>query len=160
MANALGGAVLREVDESEFYEKLPGLRKTCSDRAIVRAIHFFDENKRAVLEANALKNGDVTGFLALVRASGDSSARLLQNLYTCSQPGNQEIPLALTLSQQILGDKGAARVHGGGFAGTIQAFVPASMLADYVSAMNRIFGDGSCVPLRIRPVGSTEVTET
>lgn len=159
VAKALGCKVLREVDEAAFYNRLPQLRKTCSDRALVRTIHFFDENKRAVLEAKALQNDDVTGFLELVRASGDSSAKLLQNLFTCSEPQNQEIPLALTISQQILGDKGAARVHGGGFAGTIQAFVPLEKLADYKNAMNRLFGDGSCSVLRIRPVGGVEVTE-
>ncbi|WP_298483963.1 galactokinase family protein [uncultured Ruminococcus sp.] len=150
---------LRDVNENEFYSAIPQLREKCSDRAVMRAAHFFAENRRAVLEANALSEGNISCFLELVRQSGESSATLLQNLYSCSQPTQQEIPLGIMLSQRILGEKGAVRVHGGGFAGTIQAFVPAEKVNEYSQEMNRIFGDGSCYILRIRPVGGIEITE-
>ncbi|MGN0621195.1 MAG: galactokinase, partial [Porcipelethomonas sp.] len=159
IAAQFGKSVLRDVDENEFYSSIPQLRKKCSDRAVMRAAHFFAESKRAVLEANALSEGNMENFLALVRKSGESSATLLQNLYSCSQPTQQEIPLGIMLSQRILGDKSAVRVHGGGFAGTIQAFVPEEKASEYSQEMNRIFGDGSCYILRIRPVGGIEITE-
>lgn len=159
IAEQFGKAVLRDVDENEFYSSIPELRKKCSDRAVMRAAHFFAENRRAVLEADALSEGNMENFLALVRQSSESSANLLQNLYSCSQPTQQEIPLGIMLSQRILGEKGAVRVHGGGFAGTIQAFVPAEKVNEYSKEMNRIFGDGSCYILRIRPVGGIEITE-
>lgn len=150
---------LRDVNENEFYSAIPQLREKCSDRAVMRAEHFFAENRRAVLEAEALSEGNMENFLALIRQSSESSANLLQNLYSCSQPTQQEIPLGIMLSQRILGEKGAVRVHGGGFAGTIQAFVPAEKVNEYSQEMNRIFGDGSCYILRIRPVGGIEITE-
>ncbi|MBQ2696755.1 MAG: galactokinase [Clostridia bacterium] len=158
VANEFGASFLRDVSETEFYKNLPKLREACSDRALVRSAHFFDENKRAVLEAEALKQNDFDTFLKLVRQSGASSETLLQNLYTCKNPISQEIPLALMLSRRLLGSSGAARVHGGGFAGTIQAFVPLEKRSAYIAEMNRIFGDGSCIELRIRPVGGMEIT--
>ena len=128
-----------------------------SDRAIIRAAHFFGENRRASDEAAALRNGDINGFLDLVRQSGSSSATLLQNHFSCANPENQSISLAIMLSQHFLGDKGAVRVHGGGFAGTVQAFVPVEIADDYIAEMNRIFGEKSCVKIRIRPVGGVEI---
>lgn len=159
IAEQFGKAILRDVDENEFYSSIPELRKKCSDRAVMRAAHFFAENRRAVLEADALSDENMSYFLELVRQSGDSSATLLQNLYSCSNPTEQAIPLGIMLSQKLLGEKGAVRVHGGGFAGTIQAFVPAEKVNEYSKEMNRIFGDGSCYILRIRPVGGIEITE-
>ncbi|MGN0631743.1 MAG: galactokinase [Ruminococcus sp.] len=159
IAEQFGKAVMRDVDENEFYSSIPELRKKCSDRAVMRAAHFFAENRRAVLEADALSDENMSCFLELVRQSGDSSATLLQNLYSCSNPTEQAIPLGIMLSQKILGKSGAVRVHGGGFAGTIQAFVPAEKVNEYSQKMNRIFGDGSCYILRIRPVGGIEITE-
>lgn len=159
IAAQFGEAFLRDVNENEFYSAIPQLREKCSDRAVMRAAHFFAENRRAVLEANALSEGNMDYFLALVRQSGESSANLLQNLYSCSQPTQQEIPLGIMLSRKLLGEKGAVRVHGGGFAGTIQAFVPVEKVNEYSQEMNRIFGDGSCYILRIRPVGGIEITE-
>ncbi len=150
---------LRQVNEEEFYAELPKIRKSCSDRAILRAVHFFDENKRAANEAKALKNNNIDGFIELVRQSGNSSAQLLQNLYSVTQPTQQEIPLAITMSRKILGNKGAVRVHGGGFAGTVQAFVPVDMVETYTNEMDRIFGKGSCHKMRIRPVGGAEITK-
>ena len=150
---------LRFVSESDFYREIPKLREKLSDRAIIRAAHFFGENRRASDEAAALKNGDINGFLDLVRQSGNSSATLLQNHFSCANPENQSISLAIMLSQHFLGDKGAVRVHGGGFAGTIQAFVPVDFAEKYIAEMNRVFGEGSCVKIKIRPVGGVEITK-
>lgn len=158
VAHEFGASFLRDVDEQAFYEKIPDLRKVCSDRALVRAAHFFSDNKRAIEEAEALQTGDFKRFLSLIRESGASSSIHLQNVYTCKNPTNQEIPLALHLSQRVLGNDGAARVHGGGFAGTIQAFVPLAKCETYMKEMNRIFGEGACIKLRIRPYGGIELT--
>ena len=157
VAAFFGKSYLRQVEEKDFYENISKIRKTCSDRAVIRATHFFDDNNRAIQEANALMNDDLEGFLKLVQESGDSSATLLQNLYSLSSPTKQEIPLAIMMSKKILNGKGAVRVHGGGFAGTIQAFVPKEVEAEYISQMNNIFGEGSCHKLRIRPVGGTKI---
>ena len=158
VAVCLGADHLRDADEDEFYAKLPELRKTCSDRAILRAAHFFAENERAVLEAQALSNGDLEEFFRLVNESGTSSAELLQNLCPASRPEKQEIPLAIMLSKRILAGNGAVRVHGGGFAGTIQAFVPTYLAGSYAEEMDRVFGQGSCRILAVRSLGSTEIT--
>ncbi|MBQ9956292.1 MAG: galactokinase [Ruminococcus sp.] len=157
VAKQFGKEYLRAVDENEFYEKLPQLRENCTDRALMRASHFFSENKRAMYEAQALEKGDINEFLALVNQSGDSSANLLQNLYSCKNPQQQAIPLAIMLSKRVLAESGAVRVHGGGFAGTIQAFVPVEKAEEYSTAMNSLFGEGSCHILRIRPVGGIEI---
>lgn len=159
IAAQFGKAILRDVNENEFYSAIPKLREKCSDRAVMRAAHFFAENRRAVLEANALSEGNMNYFLEFVRQSGESSANLLQNLYSCSQPTEQAISIGIMLSKSILGRNGAVRVHGGGFAGTIQAFVPVEKVNVYSQEMNRIFGDRSCYILRIRPVGGIEITE-
>ena len=157
VASCFGAEVLNDVDENLFYENIPSLRKTCPDRAILRAIHFFDETKRAKQEADALKAKDIHQFLKLVNESGDSSCALLQNLYSCKNPLNQEIPLAIALSKKILKDSGAVRVHGGGFAGTIQAFVPENLVNEYTKAMEKLFGKDSCLKLNVRPVGGVEI---
>ncbi len=158
VAAALGGEYLRDISADEFYEKLPELRRICSDRAILRAAHFFDENERAVSEGEALKRGDLEEFFQLVSESGTSSAELLQNLYSAKSPLVQPITLAIMLSKRILAGNGAVRVHGGGFAGTIQAFVPTYLAETYAAEMDRVFGYGSCHILSIRPVGGTEIT--
>ena len=149
--------VLSEVVEKEFYNMLPNLRKSCSDREIMRAMHFFAETKRAHEEAEALKNKDIDLFLKLVNESGISSGSLLQNLYSNNTPTEQAIPLALAISKTILGNRGAVRVHGGGFAGTIQTFVPTELVKEYKECLERIFGDGSCYQMKIRPVGGIEI---
>ena len=149
---------LREVDVDDFYARLPELRNKCSDRAILRAAHFFDESERAMLEAEALKNGDLDEFFRLVNESGTSSAELLQNLCPAGAIEKQEIPLAIMLSKHKLNGCGAVRVHGGGFAGTIQAFVPTYLADDYASEMDRVFGTGACRILAIRSIGGTEIT--
>lgn len=157
VAEAMGCGCLREADEDDFYMKLPELRKSCSDRAILRAAHFFAENRRAVHQAQALREGDTERFFELVNQSGASSVELLQNLYSCSCPSEQQIPLAIMLSKRFLGGAGAVRVHGGGFAGTIQAFVPNYLTKDYAAEMKRVFGEGCCYVLTIRPVGGYEL---
>lgn len=151
--------VLSEVDEKEFFTFLPNLRNFCSDRAIMRAMHFFGETKRAREEAEALKNSNIELFLKLVNESGISSGNLLQNLFSTKTPTEQAIPLALAISKSFLGNKGAVRVHGGGFAGTIQAFVPTDMTKEYKNNIERIFGEGACYQIRIRPVGGIEIKE-
>lgn len=150
---------LRAVDEAVFYSDIPKLRESCSDRAVIRATHFFEENSRAKFEASALRDGNMEYFLELVKKSGHSSAELLQNHYSCKNPDAQAISLAIMMSRRVLGDKGAVRVHGGGFAGTIQAFVPLELTDHYTEEMNRIFGENACQKLRIRPVGGVEITK-
>lgn len=157
VAAALGKAVLREADEGEFISKMGELRKTCGDRAVLRAAHFFDENKRVEAAADALKSGDIDSFLAAVRASGNSSYKFLQNVYANKAPNEQGVAMGLYTAERVLGNKGASRVHGGGFAGTIQAFVPNELLSEFIYAQDAIFGEGSCHKLFIRPVGGTEM---
>ena len=159
VAKYFGKPHLRLVSEAAFYNNIPEIRKNCSDRAIIRAAHFFEENTRAKLEATALKEGNIELFLELVRKSGHSSATLLQNQYSCSDPENQAITLAIMTSRKLLEDRGAVRVHGGGFAGTIQAFVQLELADAYTSEMNRIFGENACKKMRIRPVGGVEITK-
>ena len=159
VAAQFGQTELRGVSEEAFYAAIPQLRRSCSDRAILRAMHFFAENRRAGAQAQALESGDMAQFLTLVQESGASSAELLQNLYSASKPTAQEIPLAIAVSKRLLAGAGAVRVHGGGFAGTIQAFVPLAQVAMYTKAMEQLFGEGSCYVLRIRPVGGVEMKE-
>ena len=159
IAKQFGKSHLRFVNELLFYNEIPKLRENCSDRSIIRATHFFEENNRAKFEASALKDGNMEYFLELIRQSGRSSEAYLQNHYSCSDPENQAITLAIMLSRRFLGNSGAVRVHGGGFAGTIQAFVPINLVDDYISEMNRIFGEKSCTKMKIRPVGGIEITK-
>ena len=157
VARRLGKDHLRSADENEFYARLPELRKECGDRSVLRAAHFFAENRRAVQAAKAIEANDIDTFLGIIRESGNSSARLLQNLYACKTPQEQGIPVALMMSERILEGRGAARVHGGGFAGTIQAFVPEELAEKYRRGMDDIFGAGSCKRLRIRNCGGIEI---
>ncbi len=157
VAKQLGKEYLRACDENEFYAKLPELRKTCSDRALLRAGHFFLENKRAVIAAKAIESGAMAHFLDIVKKSGRSSAMWLQNLYSTKDPHSQGITLALAVSELTLHGAGACRVHGGGFAGTIQAFVPNELADKYRESMDSLFGEGSCKKLRIRGAGGTQV---
>lgn len=157
VAAYFGKEVLREVDEKEFFQAIPELRGKCSDRAILRAMHFFGENNRAIAEADALDRGDLERFFTLYRQSADSSANLLQNLYATKKPLEQGIPLAIAVSKSVLGNDASVRVHGGGFAGTIQAFVPLDQTEAYREKMDALFGAGSCYVLRIRPVGGVKI---
>ncbi len=153
VSNAMGKEFLRDVNEEEFYAEIPRLRAECGDRAVLRAIHFFGDNYKALAEKEALKNGNFEEFLALINASGESSFMYLQNVYSNSNIAEQGVSLALALTKRYLGGKGACRVHGGGFAGTIQAFVPTDMVDGYRAAIEAVFGEGSCYVLNIRSVG-------
>ncbi len=157
VAACFGKSVLREVPEADFYAALPGLRQKVGDRALLRAIHFYNDNARVEREVAALRAGDFEAFKRQVLESGASSFMYNQNVFSVKQPQSQPVALALALSQQILAGRGAWRVHGGGFAGTIQAFVPLDLLDEYRAAMERVFGEGTCYALSIRPVGGTEI---
>ena len=148
-----GKEVLREVNEDEFYANISLVRKELGDRAVLRAIHIFDENKRALEQKEALKNNDFELFLKLINESGNSSYKYLQNVYSVSAVDEQGISLGLALSERILNGKGACRVHGGGFAGTIQCFVPNEILDTYKREIEKTFGEGSCYILNIRSLG-------
>ena len=158
VAAAFGKKVLREVDEDELIAKIPALRETLGDRAIMRALHFFAENRRVALQKEALAAGDLDKFFENVIASGRSSFCYLQNVYTSKNLTEQGLSLALCLAERVLGGKKAAwRVHGGGFAGTIQAFVPTEDVETFRSTMDAAFGEGRCMVLRIRPVGAVKI---
>lgn len=157
VAKAMGKTVLREISYENFLKALPALKDKVSDRALLRAIHFYNENIRVEKAVAALENNDFDTFKEVIIESGRSSFMLNQNVYTPKNPTEQKLSLALAVSEDILKGKGAWRVHGGGFAGTIQAFVPDSLLEKYKNAMESIFGQGSCYVLIIRPVGGTKV---
>ena len=159
VAAHFGKQFLRDVPEADFRAALPVLRSECGDRAVLRAIHFFKDDRRAAQEAQALKDGDFNRFLALVNESGLSSELLLQNIWSPGAPREQAVSLALTVGMELLGGEGAIRVHGGGFAGTIQAFVPNERLDSFKSGMEAVLGEGKCHVLRIRPQGGTVVAE-
>lgn len=152
-----GKEVLREVDEGAFYSQIKDLRKTVGDRALLRAIHFFEEEKRVDRAAEALERGDMKVFLEQVKASGDSSFKYLQNVYRGERPEIQSLSLALAISEEILAKQGVSRVHGGGFAGTIQTFVQSKWAAYYLKRMDKIFGDGACRMLGISPSGAEKI---
>ncbi len=157
VAQQFSKKVLREVDETEFTKKIPELRQKVGDRAVLRAMHFYKDNERVIKEVEALKNNNFDEFKRLIIESGDSSYMYNQNVFAVKQPSVQPVSVALALSEQVLEGKGAWRVHGGGFAGTIQAFVPDSLLEEYKSTVEAVFGEGSCYVLSIRPVGGTEI---
>ena len=157
VAAFFGKKVLREITKEQLLENICAVREKCSDRAVLRALHFFDDNERVGKEASALSEGDFDAFLSLINESGDSSFKYLQNIYASSAPNEQGLSLALYLAKQALGGEGACRVHGGGFAGTIQAFVPEKKLEAFKAEMERVFGEGSCYVLSIRPVGGVQI---
>ena len=159
VAAHFGKTVLREVPEAAFRASLPTLREECGDRAVLRAMHFYSDDRRAVQEAQALKAGDFPGFLALLNASGLSSSLHLQNTWSTAEPSQQAIPLVLAVGEELLEGTGAIRVHGGGFAGTIQAFVPNEKLAAFKAGMEALLGPGKCHILHIRPQGGCVVAE-
>mgnify|MGYP000107933238 CR=1 FL=1 len=153
VARVFGKDVLREVDEAEFYAKLKATREAAGDRAVLRALHFFAENERVVGEVAALKANDFETFKKLVIASGNSSFEYLQNVYASCAVEDQGMSLALALAQHVLDGKGAWRVHGGGFGGTTQNFVPADLVPAFRETVESVFGAGSCHILHIRPFG-------
>lgn len=159
VAACFGKKVLRDVARSEFQAAIPELRVKCGDRAVLRAIHFFEDDRRAMEEADALEKGDFHRFLSLVNESGYSSAQCLQNTWSVAAPHKQAIPLVLEIGRKLLGEKGAIRVHGGGFAGTVQAFVPEDSLASFISVMEELLGNGCCQIMNLRPQGGCIVIE-
>lgn len=159
VAAVFGKDVLREVREADFLSQLPAVRKAAGDRATMRALHFFAENRRVTEQVDALRAGDFDKFLRLVSESGRSSWLYLQNVVPTGATGHQELALSLALAQKLLNGRGACRVHGGGFAGTIQAFVPLDMLDAFKQGMEAVLGAGSCHVLSIRPEGGILLEE-
>lgn len=157
VAKALDGTVLRDIEPAKFEESIPQLKGKVPDRALLRAMHFFDEDGRIPGLVEAVKADDINSFLKLIVASGDSSERLLQNLYVQGS-ANQEMVLALELSRRLLEDDGAWRIHGGGFAGTILAFVPNGKFDAYRERMDSVFGAGATTKLSVRPIGPFAIT--
>jgi len=155
VAAELGCSVLRETSKENVLAWLSKLREKLGDRAVLRALHFFGDNERVKEQAEALEKGDFARFLELVTESGRSSWMYLQNIVPCGANRHQEMAVALALCEELLGGEGAFRVHGGGFAGTVQAFVPEDKLEEFRSGMEKALGQGCCHVLRIRPVGGT-----
>ena len=153
-ARALGGQVLREFSKEILVQNLGAVRAQVSDRGVLRAIHFYNDDQRVVDQVKSLERGDFQIFLNLVVESGYSSWTLCQNVFSCTNVHDQGLAIALAISADILKGKGAWRVHGGGFAGTIQAFVPNALVAEYMRQLEAVFGPGSCFKLMIRPLGS------
>lgn len=153
VAAQMGKTVLSETDPAAFYAQLPRLRERLGDRAVLRAIHYYDDVNRVERQVQALEGGDFDTFLALVNQSGQSSFMYLQNVATFRDPADQPVAVALAAAQHLLGGRGAVRVHGGGLAGTIQAFVPLDCLDRFHLGMDALLGQGSCHILTIRPVG-------
>lgn len=152
-----GKEVLREVAATDFYAAIPTLRQTCGDRAVLRAMHFYAEDDRARWEAEALKANLFSDFLSLVRDSGNSSALCLQNITPAGAVKEQALMVTVALAQGLLGELGAARVHGGGFGGTAQAFVPLELLDSFKEKMEAVLGSGACHVVTIRPVGGVRL---
>ena len=153
VAAVCGGEVLRDVPFETFLANIPACRKQCGDRAVLRAFHFYADNDRVPQQVAALREGDFDAFLQMVTASGDSSWEYLQNVIPAGYKEHQEVAVTIAAAKHYLGGKGAVRVHGGGFAGTVQAFVPVEMLADFKANMEKILGAGRCHVLSIRPEG-------
>ena len=158
LAEQFGKKVIRGLSEADIVARAAELRSEIGDRAILRAIHFVRENARVEAARDALKSGDLDKFFATILASGHSSFEYLQNVYTTINVGEQGLSLALAITDGYLSGKGCAfRVHGGGFAGTIQAFVKNEYLEGYVALMNSVFGEGAAMPLNIRPIGAARL---
>jgi|YNPMSStandDraft_1061717.scaffolds.fasta_scaffold03874_3 galactokinase len=158
IARRLGGEVLRDLTKEQFLSQLPKLKGSVSDRSLLRALHFYRENERVEGMKMALVEGKPEVFLSLVKESGLSSWTLLQNCVSPRNPTSQQIPLALGWAEEFLWKKGVARVHGGGFAGTIQAYVPLEDGEAFTAHMEELFGEGSVIPLWIRPVGARVIS--
>ena len=152
-----GKEVLSQIPEEEFYAAIPALRKTCPDRAILRAIHFYQDNARVPQQVQALRRGDFDAFLSLVKRSGFSSYMYLQNVTPAGYVEHQDVAVSLALCEHYLQGRGAYRVHGGGFAGTVQAFVPFDLLESFRAGLDAVLGQGACHVLSIRPQGGVEM---
>jgi len=153
-----GKQVLQEVPEEAFYARLPELRKSCGDRAVLRAMHIYEENRRVTAQRDALRRNDFAAFLRLVRESGLSSWRYLQNVTPVGAAAEQPMALTLALCEKLLAGEGACRVHGGGFAGTAQAYVPLERADGFRAEMERVLGTDACQRRTVRAVGAAEVT--
>jgi galactokinase len=165
VAAFFGKTVLRELTLEQVLAEAPAIRKTAGDRALLRAIHFFGENRRVDAMLAALEKRDMTGYLELVNRSGDSSLKLLQNIYSPKNPAEQGISIALALTRNFIETettdngicRGACRVHGGGFEGTVQVYIPLDCLDAYKVKMEAVFGANSVTVLRIRSTGAAEL---
>ena len=157
LCNILGEGELRSIPKMDFYSNIQRLREEVGDRAVLRAIHIYDENQRVKLQKKALQAGDFASFLSYVTESGLSSWRYLQNVIPAGRKEKQEVAFALTIAEKLLNGRGACRVHGGGFAGTIQAFVPNDLLEEFKNGIESVLGEGSCYVLSIRPQGGVEM---
>ena len=152
-----GKEVLTQISEADFFAAIPALRKICPDRAVLRAIHFYQENTRVPQQVEALRRGDFAAFLELVKQSGYSSYMYLQNVIPAGYVEHQDVAVSLALCEHYLRGKGAYRVHGGGFAGTVQAFVPFELLDSFRAGIDAVLGQGACHVLSIRPQGGVEM---
>ena len=158
IASYFGKNVLKELNENDVLENINSLREKYGDRAVLRAFHFYEENIRVKTAAEALKNHDFNSFLDNISKSGNSSYKYLQNVFTTHDITHQNVSIALCISEMVLGDEGGvARVHGGGFAGTIQAFVKNEFVSKYKDSMDSVFGEGACAVLKIRKYGGIRV---
>ncbi len=151
-----GKEVTTEIDEADFYAAIPALRQQCGDRAVLRAVHEYQENRRVSEQVEALEQGNFQRFLELVKESGLSSWIYLQNVIPAGYTQHQDVAVALALCQHYLKGAGAFRVHGGGFAGTVQAFVPMAQLEEFRSGIDAALGAGACHVLSIRPQGGVQ----
>ncbi|MBR4444906.1 MAG: galactokinase [Solobacterium sp.] len=156
-AKACGYTHLRDVPEEFFLERIPQIREECGDRAVLRALHFFHENRRAQEEAAAIRRHDYASFLQLVKESSDSSWEYLQNITPAGAAKHQEVALTIALAREALAGEGAVRVHGGGFAGTVQAFVPEEKAEHFEAYMEKILGKDACHRMAIRPEGGVRI---
>ena len=157
IAAHFGKEVLTQIEEADFFAAIPQLRETCGDRAVLRAVHFYQENARVPKQVAALEAGDFDTFLRLIKESGYSSYMYLQNVIPAGYKEHQDVALALAMCEHYLQGKGAYRVHGGGFAGTVQAFVPFEILEDFRAGIDGVLGEGACHVLSIRPQGGVEM---
>ena len=157
IAAHFGKEVLTQIEEADFFAAIPQLRETCGDRAVLRAVHFYQENARVPKQVAALEAGDFDTFLRLIKESGYSSYMYLQNVIPAGYKEHQDVALALAMCEHYLQGKGAYRVHGGGFAGTVQAFVPFEILESFRAGIDGTLGEGACHVLSIRPQGGVEV---
>ena len=148
-----GKEVLSQIPEADFYAAIPALRKECGDRAVLRAVHFYQDNARVPQQVAALRAGDFDRFLELIKESGRSSWMYLQNVIPAGYKEHQDVAVSLALCQHYLQGRGAYRVHGGGFAGTVQAFVPFDLLESFRAGIDAALGEGACHVLSIRPQG-------
>ncbi|MCM1488289.1 MAG: galactokinase [Firmicutes bacterium] len=157
VANYFSVDYLRQICRHDIILNIGDLRAQFGDRAVLRSLHFFNENERVDKLVHSLKAKDFPAFLEYIKASGDSSYKYLQNVFTVNDIKNQALGIGLNVSDSVLNGKGACRVHGGGFAGTVQAFVPIEMLKEFMLALDTVFGNGSCHVMRIRKIGGAEV---